>query len=221
MMATTLTTFDVPLRLDAQGTIRVGQSRVTLDTVIGAHDRGASPEAIARQFPAVTLAELHGASAHSRQPQAELDASLRARLARQQPGGPHAARQLAIIMLNGRYPLRVTNDSVVAPGGLATGGGASRARRLLLEQTKGVRPPARGIARVGCGLIGNPLPLPQFFERPRLQGAPVERQVVGAVVGADDADAECDLDAVDRPLGHRMVPPLCSGRWRGAGALHL
>ena len=63
MMATTLTTFDVPLRLDAQGTIRVGQSRVTLDTVIGAFHQGASPEAIARQFPAVTLAELHRASA--------------------------------------------------------------------------------------------------------------------------------------------------------------
>jgi hypothetical protein len=64
--------------------------------------RGARPEAIARQFPAVTLAELHRASAHSRQPQAELDASLRARLARQPPGGPHPARQLATIMLHER-----------------------------------------------------------------------------------------------------------------------
>src|SRR5437588_9665102 len=79
MMATTLTTFDVPLRLDAQGTIRVGQSRVTLDTVIGAFHQGASPEAIARQFPAVTLAEVYGTIACYLQHQAELDAYLQAR----------------------------------------------------------------------------------------------------------------------------------------------
>src|SRR5215212_9709282 len=81
MMATTLTTFDVPLRLDAQGTIRVGQSRVTLDTVIGAFHQGASPEAIARQFPAVTLAEVYGTIAYYLQHQAEMDAYLQARQA--------------------------------------------------------------------------------------------------------------------------------------------
>jgi uncharacterized protein (DUF433 family) len=84
-MAATLTTFAVPLRLDAHGTIRVGRSRVTLDTVIAAYQQGASPEAIARQYPAVTLAEAYGAIAYYLQHQAEMDAYLQARLAEAAP----------------------------------------------------------------------------------------------------------------------------------------
>ena len=78
-MSATLTAFELPLRLDAQGTIRVGRSRVTLDTVIEAYQRGASPEVIARQFPAVTLAEVYGTIAYYLQHQADLDTYLRAR----------------------------------------------------------------------------------------------------------------------------------------------
>lgn len=78
-MSATLTIFELPLRLDGQGTIRVGRSRVTLDTVIEAHQRGISPEEIARQFPAVTLAEIYGTIAYYLQHQSDLDAYLRAR----------------------------------------------------------------------------------------------------------------------------------------------
>lgn len=84
-MSATLTTFELPLRLDGQGTIRVGQSRVTLDTVIEAHRRGVGPEEIARQFPAVTLAEVYGTIAYYLQHQSELDAYLRAREAAAAP----------------------------------------------------------------------------------------------------------------------------------------
>lgn len=79
IMTATLTTFELPLRLDAHGTIRVGRSRVTLDTVIEAHRRGVSPEEIARQFPAVTLAEVYGTIAYYLQHQPELDVYLQAR----------------------------------------------------------------------------------------------------------------------------------------------
>lgn len=78
-MTTTLAPFDLPLRLDVQGTIRVGRSRVTLDTVIEAYRRGISPEAIARQFPAITLAEVYATIAYYLQHQPELDAYLRDR----------------------------------------------------------------------------------------------------------------------------------------------
>ncbi len=78
-MTAMLTAFELPLRLDAQGTIRVGRSRVTLDLVVEAYRRGASPEAIARQFPAVTLAEAYAAIAYYLQQQPALDAYLRAR----------------------------------------------------------------------------------------------------------------------------------------------
>ncbi|CAA9586359.1 MAG: hypothetical protein AVDCRST_MAG88-4004 [uncultured Thermomicrobiales bacterium] len=78
-MSATLTAFELPLRLDAQGTIRVGRSRVTLDTVIEAYQRGARPEVIAQQFPAVTLAEVYATIAYYLQHQPELDAYLRER----------------------------------------------------------------------------------------------------------------------------------------------
>lgn len=78
-MAATLTTFHLPLRLDTHGTIRVGRSRVTIDTIIEAHLRGNSPEEIARQFSAVTVAEVYGAIAYYLQHQAEMDAYLRER----------------------------------------------------------------------------------------------------------------------------------------------
>ena len=84
-MTTTLAAFAVPLRFDAQGTIWVGRSRVTLDTVIAAYQQGASPEAIARQYPAVTLAEAYGDIAYYLQHQAELDAYLQARLVEAAP----------------------------------------------------------------------------------------------------------------------------------------
>jgi uncharacterized protein (DUF433 family) len=80
-MTATLTTFDPPLRTDDHGTIRVGQSRVTLETVIEAFQRGTSPETIARQFPAVTLAEVYGTIAYYLQHQPEMDAYLQARRA--------------------------------------------------------------------------------------------------------------------------------------------
>ena len=78
-MSATLTAFELPLRLDSQGTIRVGRSRVTLDTVIEAYQRGISPEIIARQFPAITLAEVYGTIAYYLQHQPALDAYLQAR----------------------------------------------------------------------------------------------------------------------------------------------
>jgi uncharacterized protein (DUF433 family) len=79
-MAATLTTFEIPLRLDPHGVIRVGQTRVTLATVIDAFHRGESPQTIARQFPSVTLAEVYGTIAYYLQHQAELDAYLREQL---------------------------------------------------------------------------------------------------------------------------------------------
>lgn len=41
----------VPFSTDAQGVVRVGGTRVTLDTVVAAFDSGASAEEIADDFP--------------------------------------------------------------------------------------------------------------------------------------------------------------------------
>jgi uncharacterized protein (DUF433 family) len=49
-----------PLREDADGVIRVGPTRVTLQTVIEAYDQGATPEEIALRYPVLTLEQVYG-----------------------------------------------------------------------------------------------------------------------------------------------------------------
>ncbi|MHB8626538.1 MAG: DUF433 domain-containing protein [Aggregatilineales bacterium] len=52
-------TLDVPLRMDSDGTIRVGKTRVTLDALVRAYKRGLSAELIVEHFPAVSLADVY------------------------------------------------------------------------------------------------------------------------------------------------------------------
>ena len=60
----TLTAMPVPIREDAQGVLRVGESRVLLELVLRAFQRGESPEEIADAFPTVSLAEVYAVLAH-------------------------------------------------------------------------------------------------------------------------------------------------------------
>ena len=46
---------------DSTGALRVGQSRVMLDSVLAAWGQGHSPETIQQQFPALSLEEVYGA----------------------------------------------------------------------------------------------------------------------------------------------------------------
>lgn len=48
-----------PLRLDEDGVMRVGGTRVTLDTVIGAYEEGESPEEIVLQYDCLKLADVY------------------------------------------------------------------------------------------------------------------------------------------------------------------
>lgn len=49
-----------PLAVDAHGTLRVGGTRVTLDTVVFAFNRGATAESIAQSYPSLDLADVYG-----------------------------------------------------------------------------------------------------------------------------------------------------------------
>jgi uncharacterized protein (DUF433 family) len=49
----------IPLRRDAGGTVRVGGTRVTLDTVVHAFNEGATAEEIAERFSAVSLEDVY------------------------------------------------------------------------------------------------------------------------------------------------------------------
>lgn len=49
----------LPLEMDAQGAVRVGGTRVTLDTVVAAFDRGATAEEIQQRYPSLQLADIY------------------------------------------------------------------------------------------------------------------------------------------------------------------
>jgi len=49
----------IPLSKDANGVYRIGRTRVTLDIVVRAFNRGATPEEIAQAFPSLQLADIY------------------------------------------------------------------------------------------------------------------------------------------------------------------
>jgi uncharacterized protein (DUF433 family) len=52
------------VRQDEHGVLRVGQSRVMLDSVIAGFQQGHSPETIQQQYPALSLEEVYGSIAY-------------------------------------------------------------------------------------------------------------------------------------------------------------
>jgi uncharacterized protein (DUF433 family) len=71
----------VPLRVDDTGTIRVGDTRITLDVLLGCLLGGVKPEEVVSEewYPALTLADVHAVLAYYYRHQAELDAYLTSR----------------------------------------------------------------------------------------------------------------------------------------------
>ncbi len=69
----------IPLAADADGVVRIGGTRVTLDTLVAAFREGASAESIADQYPALSLADVYTAVGYYLRRQAEVDAYLQRR----------------------------------------------------------------------------------------------------------------------------------------------
>ena len=69
----------VPLATDADGVIRVGGTRVTLDIVIFAYKEGAIAEDIVDQYPSLKLADVHAVISYYLQNLAEVEAYLSGR----------------------------------------------------------------------------------------------------------------------------------------------
>src|SRR5438552_7995502 len=63
-MSTVIHADPVPLRLDASGVLRIGNTRVTLDTVLAAYRDGASAEEIAVRYDTLALADVHAVIAY-------------------------------------------------------------------------------------------------------------------------------------------------------------
>lgn len=68
---------EVDIREDDAGVMRVGATRVMLDSVIAAFRQAHSPETIQQQYPALSLGEVYGAIAEYLAGREELDAYLR------------------------------------------------------------------------------------------------------------------------------------------------
>lgn len=68
-----------PIRMDTTGTARVGGTRVTLDTVIGAWLDGATAESIVSSYDVLGLADVYAVITYYLQHRAEVEAYLQRR----------------------------------------------------------------------------------------------------------------------------------------------
>ena len=66
----------IPLTTDVDGVVRVGNTRVTLDTVVMTFNEGATAEEIVSQYPSLLLADVYAVIGYYLQQQPEVEAYL-------------------------------------------------------------------------------------------------------------------------------------------------
>ena len=74
-----LVAYPAPLRTDEDGTVRVGGTRVRLDTVITAYQSGCGAEEIVLKFPTLNLADVYAVITYYLWHQEEVDGYLEVR----------------------------------------------------------------------------------------------------------------------------------------------
>ena len=67
----------IPLKADSDGVMRVGDTRVTLDTVVHTFEQGHTAEEIVSHYPALRLADVYAVIAYYLNHQVEVQAYLR------------------------------------------------------------------------------------------------------------------------------------------------
>jgi uncharacterized protein (DUF433 family) len=77
-MISTPIALDLPLKTDAYGVIRVGETRVTLHSLVTLYKQGESPEDLHEGFPTVPLKDIYAVIAYYLANRATVDAYLRA-----------------------------------------------------------------------------------------------------------------------------------------------
>jgi len=73
------TTEVIPLTADTHGVLRVGNTRVTLDTVLAAFADGATAEEIVQQYPSLHLADVYSVIGYYLRHASEVDSYLQQR----------------------------------------------------------------------------------------------------------------------------------------------
>jgi uncharacterized protein (DUF433 family) len=74
-----IATEPIPLETDADGVVRVGGTRVTLDTIVTAFKDGATAEEIVIQYPSLNLPDVYFVIGYYLQRRAEVEAYLQQR----------------------------------------------------------------------------------------------------------------------------------------------
>ncbi len=75
-MSLAINTEPVPLATNQEGVVRVGGTRVTLDTVVAAFEEGATAEEIVQQYPALKLPDVYLVIGYYLRHRAEVEAYL-------------------------------------------------------------------------------------------------------------------------------------------------
>ena len=75
-LADTLIAKPPPLRLDESGTLRVGNTRVPIDTVVSAYESGATPEEIVLGYDTLQLADVYAVISYYLEHREEVEAYL-------------------------------------------------------------------------------------------------------------------------------------------------
>lgn len=71
--------FEIAIETDASGVIRVGGTRVTLDTLVAAFNEGATAEEIVQQYPSLELGDVYAVIGYYLHNRAEVEQYLERR----------------------------------------------------------------------------------------------------------------------------------------------
>jgi uncharacterized protein (DUF433 family) len=72
-MTLMISTLNVPLKVDKDNVVRIGDTRVTLDTVVTAFQKGATAEEIVQQYPSLELADVYSVIGYYLQRRSEVE----------------------------------------------------------------------------------------------------------------------------------------------------
>jgi uncharacterized protein (DUF433 family) len=78
-MALRLEAEKIPIEMDGDGVMRVGGTRVTLDTIVAAFNEGATAEEIVQQYPSLNLADVYSVIGYYLRQQSAVEDYLRQR----------------------------------------------------------------------------------------------------------------------------------------------
>ena len=78
-MSLAVTSEPIPLTTDIDGVVRVGSTRVTLDTLVAAFLEGMTPEGIVQQYPSLPLGQVYAVLGYVINHATEVEAYLRER----------------------------------------------------------------------------------------------------------------------------------------------